>query len=148
MSDQVPSDHPTISTIDATLARSGATARPRIDIPVEAADEFPVGEVVRLVLDGHEYRARIERAFSGDGLQIRGAYDSPRLARNPGEGDNRLVEWFEDSGLSFGRTVLVDVVTEGFKYGLRTPGSRAVYDATEAPDESLASIAKQIEERE
>lgn len=148
MSDQVPSDHPTISTVEATLSRSGATARPRIDIPGEVADEFPAGEVVRLVLDGHEYRARIERGFSGDGFQIRGAYDSPRLARNPGEGENRLVEWFEDSGLSFGRTVLVDVVTEKFTYGLRAPGSRAVYDATEAPDESLASIARQLEEQE
>lgn len=148
MSEKVPSDHPTISTVDATLARSGATARPRIDLPPEAADQFPADEIVRVVLDGQEYRARIERAFEGDGLQIRGAYDSPRLARNPGEGENRLVEWYDESGLSFGRTVLVDVVTEGFKYGLRAPGSRAVYDATEAPDESLAAIAEQVEDSE
>ena len=146
MSDRVPSDHPTISTIDATLSRSGATDRPRIDIPAEAADDVPAGEVVRLVLDDQEYRTRIERAFSGDGLQIRGAYDSPRLARNPGDGENRLIEWYEDSGLAFGRTILLDVVTEGFKYGLRTPGSRAVYDATEAPSDSLASIAEQLED--
>lgn len=148
MSDQVPSDHPTISTIDATLSRSGATDRPRIDIPAEVAEDFPAGEVVRLVLDGQEYRTCIEREFSGDGLQIRGAYDSPRLARNPGEGENHLLSWYDESGLSFGRTVLLDVVTEGFKYGLRTPGSRAVYDATEAPNESLASIAEQLEEGE
>lgn len=152
---QVPSDHPTMTTIRATLARSGATARPRVDLPDDETaggedvdEDFPADEIVRLVLDGTEYHARIERAFGGDGLQIRGAYDTPRLARNPGEGANRLVEWFESSDLEFGRSVLVDVVTAGFKYGLREPGTRAVYSATEAPDESLASIARQLEDGE
>ena len=146
MSQQVPSDHPTITTVNASLVRSGGTARPRIDIPDEEGDRFAEGEVVQLVVDGQEYRTVVERAFSGDGFQIRGAYDTPEMARNPGEGPNHLIDWFEESSLSFGRTVLIDVVTEGFKYGLREPGERAVYEATEAPDESLASIAKQLEE--
>lgn len=148
MSQQISSDHPTVTTIRATLSRSGATDRPRIDIDSEDEAHFSPEEIVRLVLDGHEYRTRAERAFGTDDLQIRGAYDSPRQVRNPGEGTNRLDEWFDDSSLTFGRTVLIDVVTERFKYGLREPGERAVYEATEAPDDSLASIAKDLEDSE
>ncbi len=71
----------------------------------------------------------------------------PDLARNPGEGENRLSEWFADSNRSFGQSVLIDVVEKGFKYGIREPGSRAVYEATEAPNGNLADIAQQVEDK-
>lgn len=143
MPDRVPSDHPTVTTYDATVARQGRTDRPKVVLPADA--DLPAGEVVRLVLDGSEYRARLDRPTTGDGLEIRGAYDTPAAARDPGSAPNRLVEWVEDVGLAFGRTVHLDEVESGFRYGLRAPGERAVYEATGGPDESLAGIAERVE---
>jgi hypothetical protein len=145
MTQRVSSD--TTDTIRATLAQAGATNRPRIEISADDADAFPADELVRLVIDDTEYRARIERPLTGDGRLIRGAYDTPRLARNPSDGDNRLVEWFAGSDRELGQSVLVDVVEEGFQYGLRNPGERTVYAATEKPNDSLADIARQVEDR-
>ncbi|GAA0249288.1 hypothetical protein ACFFQF_07650 [Haladaptatus pallidirubidus] len=137
----------TTETVRATMAQAGATNRPRIEIPAEEADAFPADEIVRFVADESEYRARIERPLTGDGRLIRGLYDTPRIARNPGEGENRLTEWFAESNRQFGGSVLVDVVEDGFKYGIRHPGERAVYEATEAPNESLADIAQQVDDQ-
>lgn len=144
MTQRVSSD--TTETVRATLAQAGATNRANIEIPADDEDSFPADELVRVVMDDTEYRARIERPLTGDGRLIRGVYDTPRLARNPGEGENRLSEWFADSNRSFGQSVLIDVVEEGFKYGIREPGSRAVYEATETPNESLADIARQVDD--
>lgn len=146
MSQRVPSDHSSVSTIDATLAQSGATNRPCIEISADDAAAFPANEVVRLVLDDTEHRSLLRSELSGDGARITGAYDSPKLARNPGDGENRLVDWFDASNLSFGRTVHVDVVAEGFLYGVRSPGERAVYTVPDQPDDSLSSIADELEE--
>jgi hypothetical protein len=145
MTQRVSSD--TTETVRATLAQAGATNRANIEVPADDEDAFPADEIVRIVMDDSEYRARIERPLTGDGRLIRGVYDTPRLARNPGEGENRLTEWFADSNRSFGQSVLIDVVEEGFKYGIREPGSRAVYEASEAPNGSLADIAQQVEDK-
>jgi hypothetical protein len=145
MTQRVSSD--TTETVRATLAQAGATNRANIEIPADDEESFPADEIVRIVMDDTEYRARIERPWTGDGRLIRGVYDTPRLARNPGEGENRLSEWFADSNRSFGQSVLIDVVEAGFKYGIREPGSRAVYEATEAPNGSLADIAQQVEDK-
>jgi len=145
MAQRVSSDHPSVTTVDATLSRNGRTDRPRVDVPAEYADQFPHDEVVRLALDGTQYRAEVRTELASDGLRIMGAYDTPRLARNPGEGENRLAEWYRATDVDFGRTVHLDVVEEGFLYGLRIPGDRAVYEATESPAESLASIARDLE---
>jgi hypothetical protein len=145
MTQRVSSD--TTETVRATLAQAGATNRANIEIPADDEESFPADEIVRIVMDDTEYRARIERPLTGDGRLIRGVYDTPRLARNPGEGENRLSEWFADSNRSFGQSVLIDVVEAGFKYGIREPGSRAVYEATEAPNGSLADIAQQVEDK-
>lgn len=145
MTQRVSSD--TTETVRATLAQAGATNRANIEVPADDEDAFPADEIVRIVMDDTEYRARIERPLTGDGRLIRGVYDTPRLARNPGEGENRLSEWFADSNRSFGQSVLIDVVEEGFKYGIREPGSRAVYEATEAPNGNLADIAQQVEDK-
>jgi len=145
MTQRVSSD--TTETVRATLAQAGATNRANIEVPADDEDAFPADEIVRIVMDDTKYHARIERPLTGDGRLIRGVYDTPRLARNPGEGENRLTEWFADSNRSFGQSVLIDVVESGFKYGIREPGSRAVYEATEAPNGSLADIAQQVEDK-
>ncbi|PSP85906.1 hypothetical protein BRC83_02095 [Halobacteriales archaeon QS_1_68_17] len=141
MPDRVPSDHDAVETVRAPLSRAGSTRRPRIELPEGTA---PAGEVVRVVLGGEEYHARIERALDG-GTEIRGAYDNARLARVPGDGENRLPAWVETAGVTVGNSVLVDVVVEDFKYGVRAPGERVVYTATEPLTDGLADIARDLD---
>ncbi|NIQ59494.1 MAG: hypothetical protein GWN85_40350, partial [Gemmatimonadetes bacterium] len=81
---------------------------------------------VRLVLDGSTYHADVR--LHGDAPVIRGVYDNARLARSPGEGENRLPGWVEDAGLAVGRSALIDEVVPGSLYGARAPGATAVYD--------------------
>ncbi|WP_257299918.1 hypothetical protein [Haloarchaeobius sp. FL176] len=144
MADRVSSD--AVPTVRATLAKHGATGRLKLELPADETDRFPAEEVVRLVLDGDRYFARIESALTGDELLIAGAFETPSAARNPGEGENHLTTWCEANGRGAGGSVLVDVVEDGFQYGLRAPGGRAVYDALEQPDGSLASIASDLED--
>ena len=146
MTDRISSDHPSITTVRATLARHGATDRPRIAIPSTHAEAFPAGEVVRLVLDERTYHARVDRTFDDDGRQLTGVYDSPTFAREPGSGPNRLVSWVASADLAIGGSVLVDVIEPGYASGLRKPGATVVYDAVEPPKDSLAAIARSIEE--
>ncbi|WP_132059157.1 DUF7112 family protein [Halorussus amylolyticus] len=145
MADRISSDHSSLTTVRATLVRSGGLDRPKVVIPDDSADLFPADELVRIVADDAEYRARIESPLTGEGREIRGLYDSPTLARNPGEAENRLESWLETTGIEFDQSVLVDVIEAGFKYGFREPGERAFYEATESPDESLADIANQLD---
>lgn len=142
MPESVPSD--AVESVRATVERAGRTDRPNVTIPESARDRIPAGEPVRLSLDGSVRHATVELAID-DSLEIRGAYDNARLARE-GDGPNRLVEWVDDAGLDFGRTVHLDVIDEGFFYGLRAPGERAVYRVPERPDEGLAALARQAEE--
>lgn len=148
MTDRVPSDHPSIETHRVPLARRGRLDRPRIDCSA-AADSVPVGETVRLVLNGDTYHARVEAAFD-DTPEIRGAYDNVRIAREPDAGadTDRLAEWRAAKDVEFGRSVLLDIVEPGFCYGLRVPGERAVYAAVEPPEDGLASIARRLEGRD
>jgi len=142
MADAVSSDG--VESVRATLARAGRVDRPKVQLPEEARDRVPGEEIVRLSLAGTTRYAAIERALD-DGFEVRGAYDSPRAARER-DGLNRLVEWADDSSLEFGRTVHLDVVEEGFFYGLRAPGERTVYRVPDRPDEGLAEIAEEVEE--
>lgn len=144
MADRLPSDHDSITTVRATLVRRGGTSRAAIELPAESSVEYPEGEVVRIVLDGDERHARITNSASG--LRIPGIYDDPSFARDPGSAPNRLVEWIDAANLELGGSVLVDEIEPEFKYGIREPGDRVFYDATESPDDSLASIAKRLEE--
>ncbi|MFB6125056.1 MAG: hypothetical protein ABEJ59_03765 [Halanaeroarchaeum sp.] len=143
MTDRVSHDHPTVDTIDATLERYGGTTRPEIRLP--ASDAVPVGEVVRIVLAGTTYRTQIAEREDGTAA-IRGAYETPRLARNPGSASDALQLWVAERDLEFGRTVHVDVVEPGVKLGLRAPGETATYASIGRPKDSLASIAKDLEE--
>jgi hypothetical protein len=146
MADRISSDHSSLKTVRATLVRSGGLDRPKVEIPAEDADHFPSDELVRVVADDAEYRARIESPLDEDGREIRGLYETPRIARNPGEGENHLSTWLDGTNVEFGQSVLVDVIEAGFKYGLREPGQRTFYEATESPDDSLSSIAEKLDE--
>lgn len=143
MGEHVSSEDPSVRTFRARIERTGGTSRPRLALPPEAVDHVPP-EVVQLVLDGTVFHADVRAGE--DGPAIHGAYDNRRLARSPGEGENRLPAWLEDAGLAVGRSVLVDVVVPGFRYGLRPPGRTAVYDAVEPPASSLARIAEALDE--
>lgn len=155
---RLPSDHPDVESVHATLVRAGRTDRPRVRVPAEAP--LAAGDVVRLVLDGTERFTPVERALSGDvvehgstggrngarsgdALELRGAYDTPGEAREPGAGTDRLPAWRDEHGVAFDGAVLVDVVDQDYRYGLRAPGERVVYDAGR-PDEGLQDIAEDL----
>lgn len=140
MTDRLPSDHPSVETVRATLARRGRT-RSRLALPAD--DRFPP-TTVRLVLDGDTCHGRIERSRE-EGVEINGAYGNARLARER-DGEDRLEAWRRSAGIDYGRSVLVDVVEAGFLYGVREPGERVVYDAVESPDEGLATIARDLDD--
>jgi hypothetical protein len=145
VAERVPSDHESITTVRATLERVGRTDRPKVVLPVDRPMEFAPDEVVRVVVDGRTCHTQVATDLDGR-PELRGAFDSPTLARDPGAGADRLAAWVDDAALEFGGSVLVDVVTDGFEYGLRAPGERTVYEATARPDEGLASIARDVEE--
>lgn len=146
MADRISSDHPSVRTVRATLASTATSVR--LEIPADDKEAFPAAEVVRVVLDGDERFARIERTLTGDRLAVPGVYDAPRLARDPGSGEDRLSSWAEDHDVGAGGSVLVDVIEPDFLYGFRAPGETAVYDAREPPAESLSSIAESLEDGE
>jgi len=145
VSDRVASDGEAVTTYRARLARSGGTRRPCLRLP----DDAPLdgGDLIRLVLDGDEYHARVEA--DADGRLVRGAYDNRRLARadrgGGAEGENRLVAWVRAVGRETGQSVDFDEVTPGYLYGVRVPGRRAVYSVTRRPDSSLSSIAEGLD---
>jgi hypothetical protein len=140
MVDRVPSDHASVSTHRAEIERSGGTRRPCLRLPADVG--LDDGDVVRLVLDGTERHERVD--VDARGPLLRGAYDNRRLARTPGEGTNRLVEWLHATGRDPGQSVDVDVVEAGSLYGVRVPGERVVYEVTESPDSSLSDIAEKF----
>ncbi|WP_254824036.1 DUF7112 family protein [Haloglomus halophilum] len=142
--ERIANDNDAVRTVRATLERVGRTDRPRIDLPDGERDAFPVGEVVRVALDGRTRHARVHRGLD-DGLELRALYDNPRQART-GDGEDRLPAWVADRDLAFGRSVLVDVVDEGFFYGVRAPSESAVYEVPDRPDDGLAAIARDLEE--
>jgi hypothetical protein len=139
VAERVPSDHASVTTYRAHLQRSGGTRRPCLRLPdgVAAAD----GDVVRLVLDGTEYHATVTSDTKG--RVVRGAYDNRRMARDR-EGANRLVEWADSVDRGPGDAVELDEVVAGTLYGVRVPGVRTVYTATETPRDSLRSIADSL----
>ena len=143
MADRITHDNPSVTTARVNVTEQGATGRPLVEVPGDAEIGVSPG-IVRLALDGTEYHALVERPLTGDGLEIRRAADSPDGARNGDEPD-RLREWLEASDVRVGGSALLDEVEPDYKYGLRAPGKRAVYEATEAPNESLASIAEDVD---
>ncbi|KAB7516124.1 hypothetical protein DM867_03010 [Halosegnis rubeus] len=142
MADSVPSD--AVNSVRATLVRAGRTDRPKVTVPDKETDRFPEFDVVRVGTGDSTYFARVDLAID-DTMEIRGLYDNARLAKE-GEGENYLPAWADDNGLDFERTVHLDIVDEGFFYGLRAPGERVVYRVPDRPDDGLSDIAEGIEE--
>lgn len=145
MADRIPSDHDAVETVRGTVDRVGRTDRLKVTLSPDDADVLPAEDVVRLVLDGTVRHAPTAEDFDGR-PELRGAFDSPTLARDPGEGRDRIQEWLDAAGVGIDGAVLLDVVSPGYTYGLRAPGQRAIYEATEPPSDSLTSIARDLEE--
>jgi hypothetical protein len=143
VAERVPSDHPSVTTHRTRLERSGGTRRPCLRLP--DATGAAAGDVVRLVLDGDEYHAPVTGDSSG--LVVRSAHDNRRMARER-DGTNRLVEWAAAAGRDPGDAVELDEVVDGTLFGLRVPGHRAVYTATEPPSDSLSDIAESLDGRD
>jgi hypothetical protein len=137
----VPSDHDAVETHRVTVSAVGRTDRPAVELP--GAVECEAGDTCWFALDGTGYHARIERTLEDERV-IKHVADNARLARR-GEGENRLVDWVEAADVSLGGSAHFDVVTAGYAYGLRTPGSRVVYRAPDPPNEDLAAIAQDLE---
>jgi len=141
VSDRLPSDHDAVTSYRTRRERVGRTSRVRVPLP--AALDVAEGDVIRLSLAGTTYHAQVQSSLDGD-LDVRGAFDNARRARAR-EGDNHLQSWVDDAGLGPGDAVVLDVVTSGFKFGLRRPGQRVIYEATDAPSSSLSDIARDLD---
>lgn len=141
MGDRVRHDSASVETVDCRLSRRGRSGRMAIEVP-DGIGMSP-GSVVRLVLDETEYKVVPQASLDGTGLEIRGASDTAEGARNPGSSRNRFSDWIESQDLEAGRTVHLDIVTEGFRYGLRAPGETAIYPAG-GPTSSLQDIAEDL----
>lgn len=132
--------HEAVETLDGTVTRIGGTRRLQVVAP---GATMPDDDVVRLDVDGTTYRAPITGSPDGD-LLFRGAYESPGQARE-GTGTNHLAAYLEATNLAAGRTIYVDIVDEGFRYGVRAPGESATYRDLDAPSSSLADIARNLD---
>lgn len=149
------SEDESVPSLRVHLARSGGTRRPCVRLPddteldrhLETGDldrlELDEADVFRLFIDRETHHARIDA--DSRGLVLRGAFENRRLARSPGRGENRLVEWLRGNGREEGDPLLLDVLVPGDAYGLRLPGEREVYDVEAGPPGSLADIASDLE---
>jgi len=143
MTDRLPSDHPVVDSHRVRLDAVGSTSRPQVPLP--AAVAVDAGEFVRLSLGGETgTHAEVVPTLRGE-RAIRAARANRRLVRT-GEGADLLGEWLDAGGHGPGDTLVFDVLTEGYAYGLREPGDRVVYTPVEPPNSSLADIAESLEE--
>lgn len=133
--------HEAVENVEGVVERVGGTRRRQV---VATGIESPADDVVRLDVDGSTYRAPISQSGNGD-LAFRGAYDTPSQARD-GSGTNYLADFLASHDLEPGRTVYVDIIESGFRYGVRAPGQTATYRETGAPRSSLADIARSLDE--
>ena len=145
MPDGLPSDHDAVESHRVHLRQVGRTSRLAVSLP-ESLSCVP-DDVVRLSLEGTVAYARVDTDLR-DNPVVRGAFPTKRLARTPDEGEDRLASWVSEAGFDGGDPAVLDVVTEGYAYGLRQPGERVVYASVDAPDSSLADIADSLGRRE
>lgn len=146
MTDSVPSDHPSLSSHRVHLSSVGHTGRVQVVLPDDC--EATAGDVVSLSLAGTNCYSLITTTLTDERV-IRGAFANRRLARegpDSHESENEFLSWVDESGLEAGDTVVFDVLTEGYAYGLRQPGERVVYHPPDAPNSSLTDIAQSLEE--
>ncbi|WP_435118049.1 DUF7112 family protein [Halolamina sp. C58] len=141
MADRIPSDHASVRTERAEVARSGGTRRPCLRLPADL--DLEPGSFVRVVIDGEERHAEVREDRSG--FLLRGAYDLKSEARDPGRAENRLVEWLQAQEREPGDPVEVDEIDPGERYGIRLPGERTFYRDTSGPGGSLQDIASDLD---
>jgi len=144
MADRISNDHPSVRTVRSTCVETATGVR--LEIPDTDYDVFSADDVIRVVVDGNEGFATVERALTGSDRWIRGIYETPSQARDPGGARNLLSTWIDDHGVIAGGSVLIDVIEPDFLYGLRKPGSSVYYDAYEPPNEGLRDIARSLED--
>ncbi|WP_276273822.1 DUF7112 family protein [Haloarcula litorea] len=141
MPERLPSDHETVETHRVAVEQVGRSGRPQVVLP--DAVGLDDGDVVGLALDGDDGFAAVETSLDGDTV-VRHVADNRRQARER-DGPNRLAEWIADAAVQLGGSAHLDVVTADHEYGLRTPGKRVVYTATDDPDDSLSDIARDLD---
>lgn len=139
MPTHITHDAPSITTVSGQVGHRGSTTRPVVTC--DHVEALSTGTTVRLVLDGHQFFT-VPRPSSRDAVQFTGAYDTTGGVRDA-DAENRLIEWVDDRDLAVGRTVHVDVIDEGFRYGFRAPGESATYAASE-PVTDLTDIARDL----
>jgi hypothetical protein len=144
VSDRIPSDHDAVSTERVHLSAVGRTSRLQVPLP-ESVSCRPDDRIC-LAVDGTNLFAQVERTLDGEPA-VRGAFETRRLARTS-DGTDRLGAWLDSAGFEDGDPLCLDVLTEGYAYGLRAPGARVVYSPPPEPDRSLDSIAQNLTERE
>ncbi len=139
MPERIKSD--SVETIRATVERSGGTRRPEVHLPADHAGELPETPI-RVIIGETEYHAPVVSRV--EGVALRGAYANARRARER-DGTDHLVEWIDDRGIGFGRSVLIDLVVPGEEYGLRAPGEDVVYTVRQGPPTNLQDIASDLD---
>ena len=142
MTERVSSDHDAVESHRVHLDPVGRTSRVQLPLPEDL--DPAVDDVVCLCFDGSVFYAQVETTLDGQPAIRRAAADQ-QLART-GDCEDALAAWLSDAGLSSGDPLLLDVLTPGWAYGLRLPGERVVYSPPEQPDDSLASIARDLDE--
>ncbi|MFW6436368.1 MAG: DUF7112 family protein [Halococcoides sp.] len=140
MAERIPCDHASIEHHRVTVERVG---RRRPAIPIPDAVDLVAGDRSIVSLAGTETYAVVDSDFDGD----------PRIdavaemRSDVGDGPSgRLADWLDSVDVSIGRSLTMDVVTPGYKIGLRPPGERVTYRTRDAPDRSLHSIARDLSE--
>ena len=141
MTDRLPSDHPAVDSHRVELDAVGSTGRPQVVLPPVLS--CAPGDIVRLSLEGTRTHTEVVSTLRGADA-VRRACRNRRLTRT-GEGTDLLGEWLDNGGYEPGSTLLLDVLTEGYAYGLREPGARVFYEPTDPPDSSLTDIAESLD---
>lgn len=141
MTDRIVSDHDTVESHRVHLSQVGGTRRLQIPLPAELS--LAVADVISVSFDQESCHARVDRTLEGN-RALRRAVRTRQQART-GDGTDLLAEWLDTAGLGGGDPLLLDVLTEGYAYGLRQPGARVVYQPPDRPDASLADIARNLD---
>lgn len=141
----IASDHPSVES--GRVRVESMPGGRRLSVDAETAADLGLADaedgVVRVVLDGHDRFARPSGHLTEDRLLVGGVFDGPESARER-SGTDRLAEWLDSTAIG-GETVLLDALEPGERYGLRAPGERVVYEERSTTDDSLASIAEDLD---
>lgn len=140
MVDRIASDHPSISTIRASVVRHGGRGR-RIELSSDGA-VIPETGVIEVIVDG---RRRFGRCRTiADTPSIVGLYDTRAAATGDIDGENGLTSVLTAMDRPSGGSVLIDVIEPCQRIGFRAPGESAVYDAVRSRDSTLDDIARKF----